>query len=76
MSLTDADTAALDDIIGITCVFQQHADQLHCQAHHKLNTQLEGTITEINKVLCAKDEDIPELITTKVIKCMSDQQSD
>ena len=74
MSLTD--TVALDNIIGITHAFQQHADQLHRQAHHMLKTQCAANITETNDTLSAKDKDIPELITAKAIERMSDQQSD
>ena len=76
MSLADPDAAALNNIIDIACEFQQRTNQSHCQTHHKLNAQHAGTITNINDILCAKDKDIPELITTKVIKCMSEQQSD
>ena len=72
MSLTDPDNAK---IVAIAHEFQQHADQSHCQAHHKLNTQHAGTIIAMQDVFAAKDEEIPALIITKVIKCTTQQPS-
>ena len=76
MSLADPGAAALNNIISVAHEFQQPTDQTSCQACHRLSTQRAGTINIVSDILCAKDKDIPELITTKVIKCMSEQQSD
>ena len=65
---------ALNNIIGVAHEFQWHTDQSHCQVHHKLNTQHAGTITNITDTFHAEDEDIPALITTTAIECMTDQQ--
>ena len=74
-TLANLDDIDCSKICIVACKFQQHADQSRHWAHHELNTQCTGIITDIEGVLSAKDKDIPVLITVKVIECMSEQQA-
>ena len=68
--MTPTTSLAGSSIDSICLKFDQHANARYRQAHHKLNTQYSGIIDIDNLVEAAK-EDIPSLVTSKVIEQMN-----
>ena len=62
-------------ICAIECQFMQHTDELCKQAHHKLNAQHAGALTDASDVMTglSGQQDIHLLIKTKMIESMSDK---
>ena len=62
-------------ICAIACEFMQHTDNSHRQAHHKLNAQCAGVLTDIADVLTAlsAQDDNHSLVKTKVMESVSDK---
>ena len=62
-------------ICAIECQFVQHADEQCEQAHHKLNAQCAGALTDVSDVTAglSGQQDIHSLIKTKTIESMSDK---
>ena len=61
-------------IRAIEYQFMQHTDELYKQAHHKLNAQYAGVLTDISDVVTGvnNQQDVHLLITTKIIEDMSE----
>ena len=59
-------------IKGIAVEFQQHTAAAYRQAHHKLNAQYAGIITDIADLFSnVKQPNIPMLVQTKVVELMN-----
>ena len=61
-------------IRAIECQFMQHTDELHEQAHHKLDAQHAGVLADVSDAVTGvtNQQDIHSLVTTKTIKDVSE----
>lgn len=68
-------TSDYTSIRAIEYQFIQHTDEQYRQAHHKLNAQYAGVLTDISDVLTglSDQQDIHSLIKTKIIESMSEE---
>ena len=58
-----------NNIIAIAVKFQQHSSAKYWQAHHELDTQYTGLITDIQDLFDKTDKsDVPAFVTSKVVK--------